>query len=89
MKKSNLIKTVGVVLAVCVATAALVGGCGNKDMFDTVYTYDKVIMEMPDGQVVKGDVESWTDYEDGDQLQIKVNGETYLVHSEDCVLISE
>ena len=85
MKKSNLIKIVGVVLT----TAAFVCGCSNKDMFDAVYTYDKVIIEMPDGQVVKGNVESWRDYEDGDQLQIKVNGKTYLVHSEDCVLISE
>lgn len=64
-------------------------GCGNKDMWDTVYTYDKAIITLPNGEVIEGKVESWTDYEDGDQLQIKIDGKTYLVHSGDCILIAE
>lgn len=88
MRKSKTIKGVALVLGAIIAASVIVR-CGNKDMFDTVYTYDKVIMKLPDDSTIKGDVESWTDYEDGDQLQIKVNGKTYLVHSEHCVLIAE
>ena len=64
--------------------------CVNKDMFDTVYTYDYAIIEFPDGTSKKVEIKQWTDYEDGDQLQIKAtDGTIYLVHSEDCVLVKE
>lgn len=89
MRKNKTIKSVALILGTIVITASSIVGCGNKDMFDTVYTYDNVIMKLPDGSIIEGNVESWTDYKDGDQFQIKVNGKTYLVHSEDCVLIAE
>lgn len=62
-------------------------GC-NKDLIDTVYTFDEVILQLPDGTIIEGEVESWTDYEDGDQIQVKVNGTIYLVHSSNIVLIN-
>ena len=34
----------------------------------------------------KGAVQSWTDYEDGDQIQVKIDGITYLVHSSNIAL---
>ena len=60
----------------------------NKQIFDFTYSFDKAIISMPDGTVVKGTVESWTDYEDGDQIQVKIDGTTYLVHSTNVVLIN-
>lgn len=60
----------------------------NYQFFDTTYSYNNAIIKLPDGEVVKGKVESWKDYEDGDQLQIKIDGKTYLVHSVNCVLIN-
>lgn len=63
-------------------------GCGNRQVFDTTFTFDKAIIELPNGEVVSGEVQSWKDYE-GDQLQVKVGGKTYLVHSSNVVLISE
>lgn len=77
------------ILGVILSTVFLVTGCGNKDMFDTVYTFDKAILSLPDGTVVEGDVVSWTDYEDGDQIQVKIDDKTYLVHSSNIVLINE
>lgn len=65
------------------------GGCGNKDMFDTVYTYDYGIVRLANGEIVEGKVEKWTDYEDGDQLQITIDGKTYLSHASDCTLIAD
>ena len=38
---------------------------------------------------MRGEVESWTDYDGSDQIQVKVNGKTYLVHSENVALIKD
>jgi hypothetical protein len=76
------------VLGLTIGTILACTGC-NKQIFDTTYSYEKAIIYLPNGEVIEGKVDSWTDYEDGDQLQIEMNGETYLVHSSNCVLISE
>ena len=68
--------------------AAVLTGC-NKQMVDLTYSYEYAIIGLPNGEVVEGKVSSWTDYEDGDQLQIKIDGKTYLVHSSNVVLISD
>ena len=79
------------VLAVMLTSLVVLGltGCGNKDMFDTVYTFDRAIVELPNGEVVEGKIDKWADYEDGDQIQITINGTIYLVHSSKCVLIND
>lgn len=64
-------------------------GCTNKQVFDTTYSFERAILSLPDGTVVEGKVTSWNDYEDGDQIQVKIDGKTYLVHSSNIVLISE
>lgn len=63
--------------------------CGNRDHWDTVYTYDTVIVQLADGSVVKGKCQNWRDYENSDMMQIKVDGKTYLIHSMNCSLIAE
>lgn len=75
-------------LLVMVATAGLLTGC-NRQIIDTTYSYERAIIALPNGEVVDGKVQSWRDYEEGDQIQVKINGKQYLVHSEDIVLISE
>lgn len=72
------------VLLVIVATT----GC-NRQMVDLTYKYDRAIIELPNGEIIEGDVESWRDYADGDQIQVKIDGVQYLVHSSDVVLITE
>lgn len=62
-------------------------GCGNKQLLDTTYIFDSAIIQLPNGEVIEGEVESWTDFDDGDQIQVKISGKTYLVHSENAVLI--
>ena len=82
-------KKVVITMIVICLLAALVG-CGNRDVFDTVYTYDYAIVSMPDGTVKKIDIKKWSDYEDGDQIQIIAeDGTVYLVHSTNCVLVRE
>ena len=74
-------------VVIVVLSTALLAGC-NKQMLDLTYSYEYAIIGLPNGEVVEGKVSSWTDYEDGDQLQVKINGKTYLVHSSNVVLIS-
>ena len=62
-------------------------GCGNQQLIDTTYRFDRAIISLPNGEIIDGKVQSWKDY-DGDQLQVKINGKTYLVHSEDVALIA-
>ena len=69
------------------AVVLIMTGC-NKNLIDTVYQYDKAIIMIPDGEIVEGHIESWTDYEDGDQIQVTIDGKTYLVHAENICLIA-
>ena len=74
--------------ALLLAVSALIlAGC-NKQMVDLTYSYEYAIIGLPNGEVVEGKVSSWTDFEEGDQIQVKIDGKTYLVHSSNVVLIS-
>lgn len=66
------------------ASALLMAGC-NKQVIDLTYEYSWAQLKMPYGTIVEGKLNSWDDYE-GDQLQVKIDGVTYLVHSSNVVL---
>ncbi|MFH0358404.1 hypothetical protein ACHBHL_07885 [Streptococcus sp. A27] len=69
------------------ASLMMLSACGNKTVFDTNYTFNYAQVKLPDGSVKTGKVKEWTDYSDGDQLQIRFeDGTTYLVHSSQAVL---
>lgn len=63
-------------------------GC-NRQLADTTFYFDKAMIQLPNGEVVEGKVQSWTDYEDGEQIQVKIDGKTYLVHAENICLMKE
>ena len=82
-------KIIAILVAIILLLAVtLLTGC-NKQVLDLTYSYEYAIIGLPNGEVVEGKVTSWTDYEDGDQLQVKIDGKTYLVHSSNVVLISK
>lgn len=64
-------------------------GCYNKQLFDTTYHYDRAIVKLPNGEIVEGRVISWTDFDDGDSIQVKIDGKMYLTHISNVCLISE
>lgn len=79
MKKGFLI---GIILAV----ATLCSAC-NYQVIDLKYSFSKAQIRMPDGTIIEGALDSWRDYDDGsDQIQITIDGVTYLVHQSNCVL---
>ena len=77
-----------IALVLVMVSLLVLAGC-NKQMVDLTYSYEYAILSLPNGEVVEGKVSSWTDFEDGDQIQVRIAGKTYLVHSSDIVLISE
>lgn len=58
----------------------------NYQLIDLTYKYNYAYIELQDGQIISGEVEAWTDY-DGEQLQVTINGVTYLTSSYNCTLI--
>ena len=75
------------VVGLLIVTILMLVGC-NKKIFDTTYSFDRAIIELPNGEIVEGKIDSWKDY-DGEQLQIEIDGVTYLVSSFNTVLIAE
>ena len=80
--KKKLIAVVAVIMTIGALT-----GCGNHTVIDTTYTFRYGIIALPDGTIVKGKVDKWCDYE-GEQLQVTINGQTYLTNSYNCVLMA-
>lgn len=76
------------VMFASVAMILSMTGC-NRQIIDTTFSYNRAIIHLPDGTVIDGKVQSWKDYEDGDQIQVKIDGITYLVDCMNIVLISE
>lgn len=64
-------------------------GCYNKQFVDMTYHYDRAIIYLPNGEIVEGRVNSWMDFEDGDSIQIKIDGKTYLTHICNVCLIDD
>ena len=67
-------------------------GCYNKQFIDIACHYDRAIIYLPNGEIVEGRVSSWTswtDFEYGDAVQIKIDGKTYLTHICNVCLIDD
>lgn len=86
MEGRDMKKKIGIIVGVLLAGSLV--SCGNQTFFDTTYTFNYAEIKLPSGEIIKGEVDSWTDYEDGEQLQIKMkkDGNTYLVNSNNVVL---
>lgn len=82
MKKIALIIFLVMILVSCT-------GCYNKQLFDVTYHYDRAIVYLPNGEIVEGRVSSWTDFDDGDSIQVKIDGKMYLTHISNVCLIDD
>ena len=66
--------------------AVFLSGC-NKQIIDLTYNYNYGTIYSPGGEIIaQGKVQSWSDYEDGDQLQVKIDGVMYLTHAGNVIL---
>ena len=85
--KTKLYVLISIVVAIIMAIALT--GC-NKQMIDLNYSYNYAIIALPNGEVKEGKIKSWTDYEDGEQLQVTFkDGSVHLTSSYRCELMKK
>lgn len=82
MKRLALIIFLAIILVSCT-------GCYNKQLVDLTYHYDRAIVRLPNGEIVEGRVSNWRDFEDGDSIQVKIDGKMYLTHISNVCLIDD
>lgn len=71
-----------------ILTTTLFMGCGNRQIIDTTWKYNKAIIIVGE-ETIEVEVESWKDYDDT-SIQIKdKNGNKYLTDIKNVILISE
>ena len=62
-------------------------GC-NKQVIDLEYSYNKAYCNY-NGDKFELNIDKWTDYEDGEQIQVKSGNKTYLLSANNCYLVKE
>lgn len=73
-------------LGLLLVSSLALTGC-NKQFVDLNYKYKKVHIYETNTCY---DISSWTDYEDGEQLQVHIKGKgKILVSSTDCFLVED
>jgi hypothetical protein len=66
--------------------AATFTGCGNRQIIDLNYTFNKAYIEGI-GEI---EIKKWNDYTDSDMVQVIANdGTVYLTHSSNVILVSD
>lgn len=82
-------KKISIIILAMLMCLTMFTACGNKNYFRGEHNFKYAYISLPNNEVVEGEVTSWKDFEDGDQLEITINGITYLTDSTRCVLMSE
>lgn len=62
---------------------------GNYQFLSISNSYNRAIIALPNGKIIEGNVDSWMDFPNNDQIQVVIDGTTYLVHSANVVLIQD
>ena len=64
-------------------------GCGNQQLLDTEYTYNKAIIGFPNGSCKEVEVKKWNDDDDTSIQIIGKDGKVYLTDLKNVVLLKE
>lgn len=82
-------KKILVLVLTLVLCVSLFAGCGNVQLIDTTWKYDRAMVKLPDGTVVVGTCTSWRDYDGCDSVQVVIDGVTYYTHLNNVCLIDD
>lgn len=77
-----------VVITIIIMLSTFLVGC-NKQLIDTKFSFKYAVIDVGNGILIEGTVSSWLDYENSDQIQLTIDGITYLVHSSKVTLMSK
>lgn len=78
-----------ILILIVVFSCYIFNNAYNRQFWDMTYSYEYAVIAMPNGSYIEGKVNSWRDFDDGDQIQVKIDGVTYLTHMANVVMISE
>ena len=85
MKK---IAIIALIIALCLTLTAC--HIGNRKIgLDTTQTFRWAIIQLGNGELIEGPVDSWRDFNEGDSVQITIKGITYLTHYANVILATE
>lgn len=63
---------------------------GNKQVIDTNYNFQWVVIDRGDGNIIEGAIKNWNDYSDCDTVQIIMeDGTVILTHYSKILLCSK
>lgn len=79
-------KTMLLAIFLIIVSVLTLTSCNYQAMYLT-YSYDYAIIKLQNGKIIEGKVQQWRDYDDSEQLQVKIDGVTYLTNSFNCTLI--
>lgn len=83
-------KRIVLALVLLVAMVVLCGCNGfNMELIDTTWKFDRAVVNLTPDRVVEGVVQSWTDFDGSDMIQVRIDDVIYLTHSSNVVLIAE
>lgn len=88
MKKIVCILLAIVCILLVIVTIIAMTGC-NRQLIDTTWSFERAVIFLPDGEKIEGKVSSWRDYEESDMIQVAIDGNQYLTHSANVILISD
>ena len=88
MKKSKVLYVITWLLAgFCLyLVMTMFTGC-NRAIYTLTYDFDTAQVQLQDGTVVTGKLESWCDASSLDAVQVKIDGVIYFAHMSDVTLI--
>lgn len=90
MKVKAIITAVIALVLVVALFVWFIPSISNKQIWDMTFSFERAIIQLPDGDVIHGKVVSWKDFDDGDSVQVKMeDGKSYLTHIANVCLISE
>ena len=72
------------------ATALILTACNSnrERFFDTKQNFEHVIIQLGNGELIEGKVDSWRDFSESDTVQVTIGGITYLTHYSNVILCS-
>ena len=86
-KVKGIVTTIAIFVLLGLIVFGLFSVFTNRQIIDTTQRFDHAMIKLADGEIVEGRVDSWRDYENSDQIQVTINGTTYLIHSMNVTLI--
>jgi len=87
-KKMKKIAIIALIIALCLMlTACQIGN--RKIGIDITQTFRWAIIQLGNGELIEGPVDSWRDFDESDAVQITINGVTYLTHYANAILATK